>query len=188
MDGRAQVLFAMRGDRSPHIDRKAGSSGLWRRWPATAVALALVTAASSVSAQGTRNAEVIIRLRLSGDSAILPPIRSCLSDKLAQMPDVKVATAPTVGARFIVDLIAAKTAGDNISAALVVAQTFPMEEFRPRMKEGEDANALLNNIRYFTLLRLHKLLPDQTVSALCERVATDLEQKVLSAEYTERDD
>jgi hypothetical protein len=56
------------------------------------------------------------------------------------------------------------------------------------MKEGEDANALLNNIRYFTLLRLHKLLPDQTVSALCERLATDLEQKVLSAEYTERDD
>ena len=94
--------------RSPHIDRKAGSSGLWRRWPGTAVALALVTAASSVSAQGTRSAEVIIRLRLSGDSGILPPIRSCLSDKLAQMPDVKVATAPTVGARFIVDLIAAK--------------------------------------------------------------------------------
>jgi hypothetical protein len=104
------------------------------------------------------------------------------------MPDVKVATAPTVGARFIVDLIAAKTAGDNISATLVVAQTFPMEEFRPRMKEGEDANALLNNIRYFTLLRLHELLPDQTESALCERVATDLKQKVLSAEYTERDD
>jgi hypothetical protein len=90
-------------------------------------ASAAVTAASSVSAPGTRSAEVIIRLRLSGDSAILPPIRSCLSDKLAQMPDVKVATAPTVGARFIVDLIVAKTAGDNISAALVVAQTFPME-------------------------------------------------------------
>ena len=104
------------------------------------------------------------------------------------MPDVKVATAPTVGARFIVDLITAKTAGDNISAALVVAQTFPMEEFRPHMKEGEDANALLNSIRYFTLLRLHELLLDQTECALCERVATDLGLKVLSAEYTERDD
>jgi hypothetical protein len=168
---------------------KAASSGLWRRWwLATAVALALVTAASPVPAQGTRGAEVIIRLRLSGDSAILPPIRSCLVDKLAQMPDVKVATTPTVVARFIVDLIAAKTAGDNISAALVVVQTFPMDEFRPRIKEGEDAKALLNNIRYFTLLRLHELLPDQTESALCERIATDLGQKVLSAEYTERDD
>jgi hypothetical protein len=166
---------------------KAQSSGLWR-WPATAAALALVMAASPVSAQGTRGGEVIIRLRLSGDSVILPPIRSCLVDKLAQMPDVKVATAPTTGARFIVDLIAAKTAGDNISAALVVAQTFPMEEFRPRIKEGEDANALLDNIRYFTLLRLHELLPDQTASALCERVAVDLGQKVLSAEYTERND
>ena len=107
---------------------------MWR-WPATAAALALVMAASSVSAQGTRGGEVIIRLRLSGDSVILPRIRSCLVDKLAQMPDVKVATAPTVGARFIVDLIAAKTAGDNISAALVVAQTFPMEEFRPRIRK-----------------------------------------------------
>jgi len=63
-----------------------------------------------------------------------------------------------------------------------------MEEFRPRIKEGEDANALLNNIHYFTLLRLHELLPDQTASALCERVAVDLGQKVLSAEYTERND
>jgi hypothetical protein len=62
------------------------------------------------------------------------------------MPDVKVATAPTVGVRFIVDIVAAKAAGENISAGLVVAQTFPAEEFRPRIKEGEDANALLNII------------------------------------------
>ena len=103
------------------------------------------------------------------------------------MPDVKVATAPTVGARFIVDLTLRRRQV-TIFLRLVVAQTFPMEEFRPRMKEGEDANALLNNIRYFTLLRLHELLPDQTESALCERVATDLGLKVLSAEYTERDD
>jgi hypothetical protein len=106
------------------------------------------------SAQGTGGADVVIRLRLAGDRATLPPIRSCLVDKLSQMPDVKVATAPTVGARFIVDIVAAKAAGENISAGLVVAQTFPTEEFRPRIKEGEDANALLNTIRYFTLLRV----------------------------------
>jgi hypothetical protein len=65
------------------------------------------------------------------------------------MPDVKVATSPTAGARFIVDLVAIKDAGEDVSASLVVAQTFPMEEFRPRIKEGEDANALLDSIRYF---------------------------------------
>ena len=131
---------------------------------------------------------MVIRLRLAGDRATLPPIRSCLVDKLSQMPDVKVATAPTVGARFIVDIVAAKAAGENISAGLVVAQTFPTEEFRPRIKEGEDANALLATIRYFTLLRLHELLPAQTSDALCARIADDISDKVLAKEYTERDD
>ena len=156
---------------------------------ACAIALAaIVTVTSPASAQGTGSADVVIRLRLAGDRAILPPIRSCLVDKLSQMPDVKVATAPTVGARFIVDIVAAKAAGENISAGLVVAQTFPTEEFRPRIKEGEDANALLNTIRYFTLLRLHELLPAQTSDALCARIADDISDKVLAKEYTERDD
>jgi hypothetical protein len=155
----------------------------------TAIALvALMTVASSALAQGTRGTDVIIRLRLAGDSAILPPIRSCLADRLAQMPDVKVATAPTVGARYIVDIIAAKATAENLSAALVVAQTFPIEEFRPRIKEGEDANALLDSIRFFTLLRLHEFLPDATSNALCARIAADINDKVLSREYTERDD
>jgi len=156
---------------------------------ACAIALAaIVTVTSPASAQGTGGADVVIRLRLAGDRATLPPIRSCLVDKLSQMPDVKVATAPTVGARFIVDIVAAKAAGENISAGLVVAQTFPTEEFRPRIKEGEDANALLNTIRYFTLLRLHELLPAQTSDALCARIADDISDKVLAKEYTERDD
>jgi hypothetical protein len=156
---------------------------------ACAIALAaIVTVMPPASAQGTGGADVVIRLRLAGDRATLPPIRSCLVDKLSQMPDVKVATAPTVGARFIVDIVAAKAAGENISAGLVVAQTFPTEEFRPRIKEGEDANALLNTIRYFTLLRLHELLPAQTSDALCARIADDLSDKVLAKEYTERDD
>ena len=156
---------------------------------ACAIALAaIVTVTSPASAQGTGGADVVIRLRLAGDRATLPPIRSCLVDKLSQMPDVKVATAPTVGARFIVDIVAAKTTGENISAGLVVAQTFPTEEFRPRIKEGEDANALLATIRYFTLLRLHELLPAQTSDALCARIADDISDKVLAKEYTERDD
>ena len=71
-----------------------------------------------------------MRLRLSGDSTILPALRSCLANRLSQMPDVKVATSPTAGARFIVDLVATKDAGEGVSASLVVAQTFPMEEFR----------------------------------------------------------
>ena len=156
---------------------------------ACAIALAtIVTVMPPASAQGTSGADVVIRLRLAGDRATLPPIRSCLVDKLSQMPDVKVATAPTVGARFIVDIVAAKAAGENISAGLVVAQTFPTEEFRPRIKEGEDASALLNTIRYFTLLRLHELLPAQTSDALCARIADDISDKVLATEYTERDD
>jgi hypothetical protein len=172
----------------------ARSDPMLKRWPrnrliATVGALALVAAvASSALAQGTAATDLIIRLRLAGDSAILAPIRACLMDKLAQMPDVKVATTPTVGARFIVDIVAAKAAGENISAALLVAQTFPMEEFRPRIKEGEDANALLNNIRYFTLLRLHELLFAETSNALCARIAANISEKVLTKEYTERAD
>jgi hypothetical protein len=150
--------------------------------------VALVTVTAPASAQVGGGADVIIRLRLVGDSATLPPIRSCLVDRLSQMPDVKVAIAPTAGARFIVDIVAAKEAGENISAGLVMAQTFPTEEFRPRIKEGEDANALLSTMRYFTLLRLHELLPAQTGDALCARIADDISDKVLSKEYTERDD
>ena len=61
---------------------------------AGAIALAaIVTVTPPASAQGTGGADVVIRLRLAGDRATLPPIRSCLVDKLSQMPDVKVATA-----------------------------------------------------------------------------------------------
>jgi hypothetical protein len=104
------------------------------------------------------------------------------------MPDIKVATTPTVGARFIIDIVVAKGAGENISAGLAVAQTFPMEEFRPRIKEGEDASALLSSIRYFTLLRLHDLMPAQTSDTLCARIVAGFSDKVLSKEYVERDD
>lgn len=104
------------------------------------------------------------------------------------MPDIKIATAPADRVRFILDVVAAKNAGDNVSASVVVAQTFPMEEFRPRIKEGEDAAALLNSIRYYTLLRLHEFVPAQPNEALCARIAADLGDKVLSKEYTERND
>jgi hypothetical protein len=156
-----------------------------------AAAMALVTLFSvtpPASAQATGGADVPIRLRLAGDSATLPPIRSCLADKLSQMPDVKIATVPSPGVRFIVDIVVAKEPGEKVSAGLVVAQTFPTEEFRPRIKEGEDANALLNTIRYFTLLRLHELLPTQTSDALCKRIADDIRDKVLSKQYTEQND
>ena len=140
------------------------------------------------SAKSTSSTDVIIQLRLGGDVGALPPIRSCLAEKLSQMPDVKVATLPTDGVRFIVDIVAAKKANEKISASLVVAEIFPMEQFRPRIKEGEDAEALLTSIQYYTLLRLHEVIPARSYETLCLSIAADLGDKVLSKEYTERND
>src|SRR5882672_8316070 len=58
-----------------------------------AVIIALAAPRASVDsalAQKASGTDVIIRLRLSGDSTVLAPIRSCLADRLSQMPDVKV--------------------------------------------------------------------------------------------------
>ena len=43
---------------------------------------------SYASAKGTNSTDVIIQLRVAGDVEALPPVRSCLADKLSQMPDV----------------------------------------------------------------------------------------------------
>jgi DNA-binding winged helix-turn-helix (wHTH) protein len=140
------------------------------------------------AAQGTNGTDVIIQLRQTGDIEALSPIRSCLADKLSQMPDVKVATVPTDGVRFIVDIVAARNDNKKISASLVVAEIFPMEEFRSRMKEGEDADALLARIEYYTLLRLHEIVRARSYETLCLNIIADLGDRVLSKEYTERDD
>jgi hypothetical protein len=139
-------------------------------------------------AKGTDSTDVVIQLRVAGDIEALRPIRSCLAEKLSQMPDVKIVAASTDGTRFIVDIVAAKSATKKISASLVVAEIFPMEQFRPRMKEGEDADALLATIQYYTLLRLHEVVPAQSYETLCLSIAADLGDKVLSKEYTERND
>ena len=104
------------------------------------------------------------------------------------MPDVKVTTASTEGTRFVVDVVTAKDATKKVSASLVVAEIFPMEEFRPRIKEGEDAEALLTSIQYYTRLRLHEVVPARSYEALCQSIVADLGNEVLSKEYTERDD
>jgi hypothetical protein len=146
---------------------------------------------SYASAEGTNSTDVIIQLRLAGDVEALPPIRSCLAEKLSklsQMPDVKVATVSTEGTRFVVDIVAARNANKRRSASVVVAEIFPMEQFRPRMKEGEDAEALLTSIQYYTLLRLHEVVPARSDEALCLSVAADIGDKVLSREYIERND
>jgi hypothetical protein len=104
------------------------------------------------------------------------------------MPDVKVTTASSEGARFVVDIVAGKNATRKISASLVVAEIFPMEEFWPRMKEGEDAEALLTSIRYYTLLRLHEVVPARSYEGLCQSIVADFSNEVLSKEYTERND
>jgi hypothetical protein len=104
------------------------------------------------------------------------------------MPDVKVATASTDGTRFVVDIVAAKYAYKKVSASVVVAEVFPMEQFQPRIKEGEDAEALLTSIQYYTLLRLHEVVPARSRETLCLSVAADIGDKVLSKEFTERND
>jgi hypothetical protein len=140
------------------------------------------------SAKGIDSTDVIIQLRVGGDIEALRPIRSCLAEKLSQMPDVKVATASTDGTRFVVDIVAAKNANKKISASVVVAEIFPMEQFRPRMKEGEDAEAILTTIQYYTLLRLHRVVRAQSHETLCLSVAADIAAKVLSEEFIARND
>ena len=131
--------------------RETDTPAIRRYGAAVGALLGLCSFGSYASAQGINGTDVIIQLRLAGDAEALPPIKSCLSDKLSQMPDVKVATAPTDGARFVVDVVAAKNANKKISASVVVAEIFPMEQFRPRIKEGEDSDALLSSIQYYTL-------------------------------------
>jgi hypothetical protein len=154
-----------------------------------AIALLMLGAfGCSVSAQGTTGPNVIILLRLTGDSGTLPHLRSCITARLSQMPDIEIATAPTDGVRFVVDIVAAKYAAENVSASLVVAETFPMEQFRPRIQEGEEGEALLTSVRYFTLLRLHELVPGRSYQAVCTSIAAEISDRVLSSEYTERND
>ena len=96
--------------------------------------LPLSCIASCAFAGETNGTDVIIELRLAGDVEALPPIRSCVADRLSQMPDVKVTTASTEGARFVVDVVAAKNDTQDKSTSLVVAEIFPIDEFRPRIK------------------------------------------------------
>jgi len=79
-----------------------------------AALLAFGFVTSYASAKGTNSTDVIIQLRVAGDVEALPPVRSCLADKLSQMPDVKVATASTDGARFVVDIVAAKNTNQKL--------------------------------------------------------------------------
>ena len=151
------------------------------------VAVALLTLGEltpDASAQGTTGPNVTILLQLAGDSEALSRIRSCLADKLSRMPDVEIATGQTEGIRFIVDIVTAK----DLLASLVVAETFPMEQYRLRIKEGEDGDALLAGMRSYTLLRLHELVPGRSRQALCASIAAEIGDKVLSKEYIERDD
>lgn len=153
-----------------------------------AALLILASATMSALGQGVTGVNIVVMLRLAGDSRALPQLGSCLYSKLLNMPDVEVASAPADGVRFIVDVIAGKGADDGMSASLVIAETFPLEEFRPRMGVGEDTDALLATIRSYTLLRLHEVVPGRTAQSVCAKIATEISHKLLSKEYTERDD
>ena len=104
------------------------------------------------------------------------------------MPDVEIAKASAVGVRLVVDVITARQTAANVSASLVVVETFPMEQFRPKFKEGEDGEALLTTVQYYTLLRLHELVFGLSQQSLCVGIASEISDKVLSKEYTERND
>jgi len=149
--------------------------------------LALGTPALCACAQAG-GPNVIILLRLAGESRTLLQLQSCLTSRLSKMPDREIAVTPTDGVRFVVDIIATKRAMETVFASLVVAETFPLEQFRPRIKEGEDGDALLSSIRFYTLLRLHEFLLSKSPQALCTRIAAEMGDKVLSKEYTERND
>jgi hypothetical protein len=151
---------------------------------AAAALLTLGTLTPGAYAQGTTGPNVTILLQLAGDSQALSRIGSCLSSRLSRMPDVEIATGPSADVRFIVDIVAAK----DRFASLVVAETFPAEQYSLRLKEGEDSDALLVGIRSYTLLRLHELVPGRSGQALCATIAGEIGDKVLSREYTERND
>jgi hypothetical protein len=140
------------------------------------------------SAQGSTSRNVVVLLRLAGDVEADPQIQSCLTARLSRMPDIEIGTPSSAGIRFAVDIVTEKEAATNISASLVVVETFPIEEFRPRIKEGEDRDALISSIRFYTLLRLHEFVPGRSYQALCARIAAEIGNKILSKEYTERND
>ena len=96
-----------------------------------AVATALLILASDplrASAQGVSGMNLIILLRLTGESGTVPQLRSCLTASLSQMPDVEIVTKQIDGVRLIVDIIAERGANDHVFASLMVAETFPMEQ------------------------------------------------------------
>jgi len=150
----------------------------------TAALLTLGTLTPGASAQSTTGPNVTVLLQLAGDSQALAQFRACLAGKLSKMPDVEIATGPSDGVRFIVDIIAVK----DPFASLVVAETFPTEQYRLRIKEGEDSDALLAGLGAYTLLRLHEVVPGRSSQALCSTIAAEIGDKVLSKEYTERND
>jgi hypothetical protein len=78
--------------------------------------------------------------------------------------------------------------GDIALAALGGRASPPVLPTLSALKEGEDADALLNSVRYYTLLRLHELVPARSYETLCLSIAADIGDKVLSKEYTERND
>jgi hypothetical protein len=152
--------------------------------PVAAALLTFGALAPCASAQGTTGPNVMILLQLAGDSEARSSIGSCLASKLSRMPDVEIAAGPSNDVRFIVDVVAAK----DLVASLVVAETFPVEQYRLRLREGEDSDALLAGIRSYRLLRLHELVPGRSRQALCASIAAEIGDKVLSKEYTERND
>jgi len=140
------------------------------------------------SAQGSMSRNEVVLLRLSSDSEADPQIQSCLTARLSRMPDIEIGTPSTAGYGLPSTSSLKREVATNISASLVVVETFSMEEFRPRIKEGEDRDALLYSIRFYTLLRLHELVPGRSYQALCARIAAEIGNKVLSKEYTDRND
>jgi hypothetical protein len=136
------------------------------------------------SAQGSTGPNVIISLQFAGASEALPQVGSCLASKLSRMPDVEIATGPSDGVRFIVDVVAAKGLfASPVGSGDVSGGAIPRAD-----QGGEGQRCPAGLFRFYTLLRLHERVPSRSRQSLCASIATEISDKVLSKEYTERND
>jgi hypothetical protein len=86
--------------------------------------------------------------------------------------------------RFIVDVVAAK----KLFARLVGSGDVSGGAISRADQGGEGQRYPAGLFGFYSLLRLHELVPSRSRQALCASIATEISDKVLSKEYTERND
>jgi hypothetical protein len=84
------------------------------------------------------------------------------------------------------DIVAVKNAPGSVTASLVAAETFPVEQFGLHVRDGEDCDALSTSMRYDMLWRLHAVVPGRSYQSLCARIVSEFGDKALAKEAAER--